>query len=46
MQTQQQPQKPNPLLKGEARQKPVVLKQATPGLRFGVVKQGKDSCGY
>lgn len=46
MQTQQQTQKPTPLLQGKVVQKPLVLKQATPGLRFGKVKFGKDGCGY
>lgn len=46
MQKQQQAKEPTPLLQGKVNQKPVVLKPATPGLRFGKVKFGKDGCGY
>lgn len=46
MQTQQQHCKQPVPLQGTFAQKPVVLKPAVPGLRFGKVKLGKDSCGY
>lgn len=46
MQKQQQSQKSPALLLGPVSQRPVVLKPAVPGLRYGKVKLGKDSCGY